>query len=62
MKVKRLKSDCCGMKVGEAYETKDDGQVTGYVQAILPDGSVTSPHWVGMNSDDPWFELAGDEE
>lgn len=47
MKVRRLKSDCCGMKVGEVYEVVE-GDIDGpehYVSVRLPDGTVTSDHW-----------------
>ena len=60
MKVRRLKTDCCGMKVGDIYVAVEEAGAS-YVKCQLPDGSWTSSHWTDCNSDDPWFERVEDE-
>lgn len=51
MKVKRLKSDCCGMVVGQIYEAE---LLCGgsYVRCKLSNGDWTDSHWIG-----DWFEV-----
>lgn len=54
VRVRRLKSDCCGMKVGQIYNA-DLLHGGSYVIVYLEDGSATSSHFV-----DTWFEILND--
>lgn len=54
VRVRRLKSDCCGMKVGQIYNA-DLLHGGSYVIVYLEDGSATSFHFV-----DTWFEILND--
>ncbi len=58
MRVRRLKTDCCGMERDKVYEGRE---VCGgaYMECQLPDGDWTSPHFIDKQSDDPWFEMVG---
>lgn len=51
VKVRRLKSDCCGMVVGQVYPAVIEGP---YVKCQLAEGNWTSSHW-GLN--EGWFEI-----
>jgi len=53
-KVKRLRSDCCGMVEGENYDAHVD---FAYVQVKLPNGDWTGSHWAGFNEPTPWFQI-----
>lgn len=56
LKVKRLKSDCCGMIEGKVYPATIE---CGYVFCLLPNGTWTSSHWMGNNV---WFEVVESEK
>lgn len=60
MKVRRLKTDCCGMERDEVYEAREVG--SGYLQCKLPNGEWTDSHWIDIQSDDPWFEIVEKDE
>lgn len=60
MKVRRLRTDCCGMKKGEIYKTEEVTLGT-YLNCQLPDGTWTGPHRVDASSEEPWFEIACSE-
>lgn len=59
MKVRRLISDCCGMKVGEVYEA-EYSHGGSYVKCKLIDGTWTSEHWVNEGTTAAYFETISD--
>lgn len=64
MKVRRLKSDCCGMKVGEVYEVayhKQEDKECHYIQCRLPNGKITTPHWTAIQGHAPYFEIVDEQ-
>lgn len=62
MRVKRLRTDCCGMKVGEVYDAEEDVEDHAYVRCILPDGSNTGSHFADWGGKKPWFEVINEPE
>lgn len=55
-KVKRLRCECCGMKIGQIYNAKTDS-ARAYVSVEISENVWTDDHWVGREELGAFFEF-----